>query len=153
MAAASASGALLGLMFVAVSISISKITAVKHLSKLAFQPVSLLLFILIASIFVLIPDQPVFALGIEIAGSWIFLFIITISNEIIVYRQVKNHPKKKDYLLNVLYSHIALLPVIAGGLLLAFNVYAGMYCIVPGIMFAFGKATFNSWTILIELNR
>jgi hypothetical protein len=151
-AVAGAAGALLGLIFVAISISVDKILERQHMSQLTFQPISLLLGILFISIFVLIPQQSATILGIEILLSAIVLWWFNMRSDLAVYRQLEPE-KKKYYHRNIVFSQLTILPFLAAGILEITTGNIGLYLTVPGIMFSFIKATLNSWGILVELNR
>jgi hypothetical protein len=71
----SASAALTGLIFVAVSINLTRILSLPKLPNRALASLLLLLTILITSSLLLVPGQPVVVVGIEVLivglASWI----------------------------------------------------------------------------------
>jgi hypothetical protein len=81
LAEAGASAALAGLLFVAVSINLDRIIALRSLPGAALGAIALLVAVLMVSTFALVPEQPRWALGgevlvvdaadaVEISGSW-----------------------------------------------------------------------------------
>ncbi len=79
-----ASAALVGLIFVAVSINLTKILASRRLPSRAFEGLAILVSILIMSSLMLVPDQPTALLGIEVLivsiSIWVIVTRINISN-------------------------------------------------------------------------
>jgi hypothetical protein len=75
-----ASAALAGLLFVAISINLTKILEVRGLVGRAGEAIVLLVAVLVVSTLVLVPDQPCVALGTEllVAGllAWSILVVI-----------------------------------------------------------------------------
>jgi modulator of FtsH protease len=151
-ATAGAAAALTGLIFVGVSLNLTKILSFESLPNRALLSLILLLNILIVSILVLIPNQTVFFLGLEIliAGIILYAFIITLD--------IKNYKKtpaqyRKQYLMHIAIDQIAALSYVFAGLSILFFGNDGIYIIIPGIIFSFIKSIFDSWVLLVEINR
>ena len=73
MASAGAAAALTGLIFVAVSINLAQILADRGLPIRAAETLSILVGLLLLSVFMLVPGQGRVALGIEIGGLGVVL--------------------------------------------------------------------------------
>jgi modulator of FtsH protease len=151
-AMAGASAALAGLIFVGVSLSLSKILAFPNLPNRALNALSLLTIVLIVSILCLIPGQSVTCLGTELLcaglGAWLFTLRIDLQS----IRNTK--PKyKRISRIYLAIDHVAIWCYIAGGVLLLVSGPGGMYWLVPGIIVSFLKAIMDAWVLLVEIHR
>ena len=151
-ATGTAAATLTGLIFLGVSLSLTRILEMNHLPGRALGSVVLLTNILIISSFCLIPGQPVFWLGCEISiigvVLWVFLTRLAIKmhrNSLVEYR--------KYYVQNQLFTQAAIIPYLVAGVFLILKLNAGFYWLVPGITFSFIKALVDSWVLLVEINR
>ena len=153
MATAGAAGALLGLIFVALSISVEKIIATKNLTAIALQPISLLLSILILSIFMLFPGQSPIALGCEIVVTGSVIWISTLLSDIHIYKSISDTSHKRGYVFNIVISLLITTLIVLAGIFIMIMGQLGIYMLVFGIIFSFIRGVINSWGLLIELNR
>ncbi len=147
-----ASAALVGLIFVAVSINLSKILASPRLPNRAFEALLVLLSILIVSSLMLVPDQPIALIGIEVLVvgiiTWVIVARINISN----YRKT-DAQYRRQALRNISLNQLALLPTIIAGISLITWGIGGLYWLVPAFILSFIKALMDAWVLLIEINR
>lgn len=153
MATASVAGALLGLMFVAISINVNKILSISNLTRIALQPISLLLVIVILSILMLIPEQTTSRAGMEIFFTGLVIWATTIQSDISIYHSIKDKAKKRHYIRNILFSQATILPIIVSGVITFIMGRIGIYWLIPGIILSFIKVVMNSWALLVEINR
>lgn len=147
-----ASAALAGLIFVGVSINLTRILSLARLPDRAFEAISLLLAVLVLSSLQLVPGQSITLLGIEILiiGLIIWAGVTMLDLRI---RQKTEVQYRRPFLLNMLLSQLASLPyVIAGILVLAIGT-SGLYWLVPAVIFSFIKAILDAWVLLVEINR
>ena len=144
--------ALTGLIFVGVSLNLTKILSIPKLPNRALLSLLLLLTILVLSILFLIPQQSIFILGTEILAIGIIIYVIAIVLDINIYRNTHTDYKRR-YLFNLLINQIALLPYLISGIYILCCGEKGIYWIVPGIVLSFIKAIFDSWVLLVEINR
>jgi hypothetical protein len=152
MVTAGVSGTLLGLIFVALSISIVKIMSVHNLPKIALQPINLLLVILIISIFMLVPEQHISSVGIEVLAAGILIWLYTTTSDISIYKGIRKADKKKDFIANLIFSQLTTLPTIISGIAILSIGEAGVYWLIPSIIFSFVKVILSAWALLIEIN-
>jgi hypothetical protein len=151
-ASGGAAAALTGLIFVAVSINLSKILSIPHLPARALESLVILMNILFVSLFCLVPGQTLRQLGMEIAGLGVLFWGVTLWIDVGILLQ-----KMREYLFhhvrNLVFSQLSMVPYIVSGLLV-FNGHAGgLYWLIPGIFFSFLKALTDAWVMLVEINR
>jgi modulator of FtsH protease len=147
-----ASAALLGLLFVSVSLNLPKILAIAHLPQRAMLAMLLLLTILIVASLMLIPGQPVTANAIEILVVGLLISGAACSTK---FRDLsRRNPDWRHYFIgDVLFVAAATLPyLIAGGLLLA-GASSGLYWLAAAFILSTAKAVLDAWVLLVEINR
>src|SRR6185437_3611236 len=81
-ASAGAAAALTGLIFVAVSINLAQILADRKLPTRAAETLSILVGLVLLSVFMLVPGQGRIVLGIEIGGRGVVLGTILLTNRL-----------------------------------------------------------------------
>jgi modulator of FtsH protease len=150
-AAAGASAALAGLVFVAVSINIERILEYPSLPERALETILLLVAVLLVSIAGLIPGQSHVALGLELLtiGLVVGAVIARLST-------VSGDPKYDGR--HRLWSRwgiriAALLPLLIAGISLFAESGGGLYWLAAGIAFAVTGAIANAWVLLVEILR
>ncbi len=152
-AAAGASAALAGLVFVAISVNIGRILQVPHLPTRAGATIGSLVLILVSSMDALIP-QAHWAMGIQI-------FIVSVAAlwlqglsawRGLSLRKQMNRPLWEPTL-NAILGPIQILPFVIGAMLLAAQGDSGIYWIARGCVLVFVLSTFNAWVLLVEILR
>lgn len=145
-----ASAALAGLIFVSVSLSLTKIVASAHLPARALQALVVLLEILIISSLSIVP-QPVDYLGIEILilGGAIWALVIAFDRQTLAAAGTEY--RRRAVLRMLLSQSAAALFVVAGIVTLASP--SGIYWLVPATIFTYLIALLDAWVLLVEINR
>ena len=147
-----ASAALTGLIFVGVSINLTRILTFPRLPSRALLALILLFTILIVSSLLLVPGQTLMLAGTEvlIAG----LVVWTIATIIDVRILQKTDPQyRRSFAVNMVLTQLAVLPYIIAGITILVIGAAGLYWLVPAVLFSFIKALLDAWVLLIEINR
>ena len=148
-----ASAALGGLLFVAISLNLEKITSVAGLADRALLALSLLLAILVASSVMLVPHQPDFVLGAEVLVVGIGVAALALIKRPHSLDQAGSPSKAKPAVNTVLLA-IAVLPYFVGGVLIAIGqLRSGLYFVAAAIILSFLKAVLDAWVLLVEINR
>jgi hypothetical protein len=151
-AMAESAATLTGLIFVGVSINLSKILSFPSLADRALESLILLLNILLISAMALIPGQSVETTGIRLliisTITWAFILFLDIR----IWRNIEAKYRKHS-IQNTIFSQVAVLPYIVGGIMLICHGNSGLYWIIPAISFSFVKAVIDAWVILVEIHR
>ena len=144
-----ASGALTGLLFVAVSLNASRIAGHQGLRASAVQTLVLFIGPLVLAAALLTPDQPDWALGgeltvIGLVTSWILLGI----------RRVKIALTDDDKQLAAIFNRrgpnvMVMLLFVASGVTLALGQPAGLYLLLPAVVVALVSGVLNAWYFLL----
>ncbi|MEO8446870.1 MAG: hypothetical protein ABI528_05210 [bacterium] len=152
LASAGAAAALTGLLFVGISINISKILAYESLIDRSSISIVLLMNALIVSLCSLVPGQTDAFQGIEIITTGLISWLIVTMKDRKIYRS-KNGINRKKYILLIVIDQIAMMPFVIAGAIIFTGCDCGHYWIVSGIIFSLIKAILDSWVLLIEINR
>ena len=149
-ATASASAALTGLLFVAVSVNIERILEFKGLPERALQTLLLLLSVVVASVICLIPGQSTTALGIE-------LLVVCVCFGMAICRLLfETVPGAREYERASFHLWLVLpgtVPFLVGALSMLARAGGGLYWIVGGMLGAILGASVNAWVLLVEILR
>ena len=145
------SGALIGLLFVALSINLRQIVASASLPERAMVALVLLSLPLLSAMLLLVP-QPIRAYGVELLvlgvllGAWL------------LYRSRPGAREAVQPLVARLIGTvgpivIATAGLVGGGALLVAGREVGVYGVVVGTVAAFTGALLTTWVLLVEILR
>jgi len=144
-----ASGALTGLLFVAVSLNANRIAGHQGLRASAAQTLVLFLEPLAVAMILLTPGQADWALGGELiatglVASWILIGIA---------RRKHGLPEDDLRLIRIFNRRgtnvVVMLSFVAGGTVLASGTDAGLYLLLPATLVAFLSGVLNAWYFLL----
>jgi hypothetical protein len=147
-----ASAALLGLVFVAISINQSRIVPSFSLRSRAGETLILLASALVAALAALIPGQPLTVFGAEILAVAIIPWTIPVvfQWQTIRLREVK---RRWYFWARVVLHQLAALPTIISGVLLMGHHVNGDYWLSGGLMLTLVVGVVNGWVLLVEISR
>ncbi len=147
-----ASAALAGLLFVGVSLNMSRILALKGLADRALEALVLLVVILLIASLQLVPGQPQLALGSETLLVGVVAWAVVTRLEL---RSLRAADKQyhRLYVNNMIVGQIAVIPYIVGGLTIIVLSSDGLYLVVPAMLVSFTDAILDAWVLLVEINR
>lgn len=152
-ATAGAAAALTGLIFVGVSINLSKILIPNStLPARALVALVLLFTILLFSTCFLIPSQHPVALQTEttIIGFAVWFFVVRM--DFLNYRKTELQ-FKRYYTFNFILNQLSTIPYLIAAVLLLTSNDAAVYFIAVAFAISFLKAFADSWVLLVEINR
>jgi hypothetical protein len=152
-AAAGASAALAGLVFVALSVNIGNIVHSDHLPARAAAAIGALILILVSSLAALI-HQPAPALGIEIIMFALYVLWLQLSSTRLgIAARSKLQRPMWESVLNAVIGQLQVLPFILGGILLLAGHNSGLYWVAGGCIAIFIFSVLNAWVLLVEILR
>jgi hypothetical protein len=151
-AEASASAALTGLLFVAISINLQKVVMLPEVTARAAKALATLTVVLLTSTFCLVPGQSPATVGWQMiaigAVGWAGITILE-------YKVLKDNPciTRLQGTLQFLLAQSSTLPFIGGGVSLVLGHGGGLYWLVAGILASFVAGLIDAWVLLIEILR
>lgn len=143
---------LTGLVFVAVSINLSRVLSTPGLVGRAAESILQLLGVVIISTVALIPEQSRTALGIEFVALGAALWITETTFQILYVRRKHGHPRMWA-IVRIVQTQLANIPFCVAGVLLLMGWRAGLYWLVPGFAFSLLVGVASAWILLIEILR
>ena len=147
-----ASAALTGLVFVGVSINLTKIMASSYLPNRALEALVALVVVLFISSLMLIPGQAFLAMGIEVLLIGLLDWVTMLLLQLQTLRKTPPQYRSIYAFIVVVCQMAALSFVIAGVVLLIFD-QGGLYWIVAATLLSFLAAFMDAWVLLIGINR
>ena len=150
-AMAGAAAALTGLIFVAVSISLEQILKYRALPVRTVETLSVLVGLLLLSVFILVPGQSLTVLGLEM------LILGAVMAAVLLVRRLRL-PRAPDEPLTWTLTPVAVilaatLPMIAAGISVLVGGGGGLYWLVPELIGGFAGAVMNAYILLVEIHR
>jgi hypothetical protein len=147
---AGAAAALAGLVFVAVSINITRILELRGVPERGLQTVLLLLGAVVVSVFGLVPQRPgTFGVELVVVGAALLVFLGVTAR--FALTGTRGHPAW------VASRVVAVLPgsagYLVGGISLVVGSGGGLAWVVGGIVGALVGAVLNAWVLLVEILR
>jgi len=147
-----ASAAFAGLVFVGVSINLTKIVAVPRQVGFALEALVVLLGVLVASSLLLVPGQPPALRGGEVLVVGLAAWLLVSVQQQRTMRALERQ-YRRAYLAAIALGQAATLPFLMAGLALIARGAGGLYWIIPGVICSFLDAFYLAWVLLIEINR
>jgi hypothetical protein len=147
-----ASAALVGLLFVAVSINLAQILKMNQLVARSAKALFALVGVLIASTLSMVPAQPVRWLGGELVSLGVMVWISTTRSQ---HMASHNNPyiKTRERVLQIVLTQLSAIPMIFSGASLLLGFGGGLYWLVASSIFSFIAALIDAWILLIEIQR
>ena len=149
---ASVSATLTGLVFVAVSINLSRVLAIAGLPGRAAESLLHFLGALLLSMTALIPSQTAVMLGTEVIALASVLWLLQTMIQIRYIRMRTGNPRSW-LLIRIVQTQAVTLPFIAAGVLLAQGSQSGIYWLVPGFLLSLISGVIEAWVLLVEILR
>jgi hypothetical protein len=144
-----AAGALIGLLFVAVSIRVDVIAASRDFSGRAGQTLTLFTSVLLVSVLLVIPGQSDRELGIEL----ILAALVVLAAMFLLEREARADATGEG--LSEVLSHVGtntITPflIFLTGVLLVFHTERGLYMLVPSVIGAMISGIITAWLLLVR---
>jgi len=145
-----AASALIGLLFVAVSIKIDIVARSQDLLSRAAQTLALLLVALLSSMLLVVPDQELWMLGVEVVALVAVLIVV-----LTVFDHLAKAAREKSVTARLIDqvspNVISCLLLGSAGLSLTFDRHWGLYLLVPAFVALLTGGVVNAWLFLVRL--
>jgi len=148
-AAAGASAALAGLVFVAVSINIDRILSLPGVTERALETVLALLGVVLMSLIMLIPGLSDDTLAILLLTEAALLIALAVQ----INRQGRGSAEGTAHASRHFLRAMAAIPVVIGGASLLIQSGGGFYWIAAGVLLGILAGVINAWVLLVEILR
>jgi len=146
-----ASAALVGLLFVAVSINLTKIIQRPTLPGRAFEALIILVVVLFVATFGLVPEQSQTAFGIEVSSTALAGWATTVFIQVVAPREPSD--PLSWMLSRIVTAQLATVPMIVAGVSLLVGRGGGLYWAVAAVLGSFFGALVDAWVLLVEIHR
>lgn len=151
-AAAGAASALAGLVFVALSINLTKILQTPGLTPRSAETIILLSAGLIAPLVGLIPAQSARALGLELGAVAVVACFVPLSFQIVAGR-AGYYQRRWQFVQRVILHQLATVPLLLASAFIFFSKDDGLYWLALGITLTLVVGLLNAWILLVEIDR
>jgi modulator of FtsH protease len=150
-----AAAALAGLLFVAVSINLERILQYPGLPERALETLLLLLGVVVASVFGLVPEPGRTAVGLELLVVGLVLVIVVGVVFAKSVRRVRGNANTPRLYLpgRILLVVPGTVPYVVGGASLLAEAGGGFYWVLAGIVGGLIGGVINAWVLLVEIQR
>ena len=155
-AVAGTSGALIGLLFVGLSINLKTILKFESLPFRGLKSVTLLFGALLISLVCLVPGQSPSCLGWELTALGLMTWAATTFFSWATNQRRLKAVEQKNPIANLMLlieGQVATLCYVASGLVVTFGNPGGLYFLVVGMLLSLFITVMNSWVLLVEINR
>jgi modulator of FtsH protease len=152
-AVAGASAALLGLLFVAVSINLERVLQYEGLPERALETLLLLLSVLIVAVVGLAPGQSHSALGIEVVVIGLLMATAVVKLPIYAVDDETGEEPVGWRVSRWGVRAFSVVPFVLAGLSLLLESGGGLYWLLAGIVFAICGAVASAWVLMVEILR
>jgi len=150
-AVAGAAAALVGLLFVAISINLDRVLAFPTLPRRAANTLGVLGAVLVVAVFALAPGQGTTAIGLEV----LVVGAIVTGQSLVQTRGLGSAPEtpRSSTAVHVAMVLAPSLALVLGGLSLVLERGGGLYWVLAAAVLAFASAMVNGWVLLVEIKR
>lgn len=149
---AGAAATLTGLVFVALSINLSRVLAVPGLSGRGAESMMQFLQVFFISTVALIPGQPERIFAIEVLAIAVISWGAQAAGQIRYLKVRTGHPWSW-FVNRAVLSQFATIPFLAAGVTLLLGVPGAIDWLVPGFIFSFLAGIVSAWVLLVEILR
>jgi modulator of FtsH protease len=147
-----AAAVLVGLIFVALSINLDSLLRAPWVLRRAAAAIALLMTVLVASTFLLVPGQSRTALGLEMGLTGV-VGLIVITLLLVRGSSVVDPPYRRHFQQAAIWSLGIQAIYIVCGVSLLLKAGGGLYWLVPAVLLGLVRAVLDSWVLLVEVKR
>ncbi len=148
-ALASASAALTGLLFIALSLNLRVIVKNPAHTARARETFGVTLSLLVLSVLVLIPGQDRRFLGAELLVGSLMLAFISVRLNLQTLSKIVSE-RRGRWILRLIPLHLGTLSIITAGISLIFGQFGGLFWLIPTVIIYLLWSLNNAWLLIIQ---
>ncbi len=151
-ASAGAAAALAGLIMVAISVNIKEIISGPGLPGRAGSTIAAVVVIVVAAVAMLVPDQPLWLLGVEIALFGILALALQVRATAAAFG-TRVGVSQSQKVGNAILSIGQIVPLLIGAAILIVGESSGLYLVAAGFIAIVIVSMLNAWVLMVEILR
>lgn len=148
-AVASATAALTGLLFVALSLNLHTIIKVPMHRARAREVLGITLSLLVLSLLMLIPEQDHRALGSELIAGSLVLALVAGKFHLRTFRRMATL-RRYRWALRLAVLHLGTISIVVAGMSLIIGQFGGLFWLVPTILIYMLWSLNNAWLLVVQ---
>jgi modulator of FtsH protease len=157
LAVAGAAAVLAGLVFVGVSINLSRIISnpIYGLTGRALEALVLLVAVLIVTCLLLVPAQGMVVAGVEVLAVGVADWAAIVAIHLLHLRnwQALQTNLRWHFMTRVVLGQVATLPFVGAGVAVLSWGVGGLYWLVAAVVLSLVVAVLDAWVLLVEIQR
>jgi hypothetical protein len=148
--AAGVAATLTGLIFVAISINLSRILEHQALSDRAAESILQLAAAVIIPVFALVPGQSLVWFGTQLTIGGVILWLLQTR---LLRGSLSTNDRRRRPIISILLSQIATILFVIAGISIWTRSFGGLYWLVPAVIVSMSVGVSNAWVLLVEILR
>jgi modulator of FtsH protease len=147
-----ASAALAGLVFVGISVNLTRVLSAPGVPGRAGEAMIVLAALLFAASALLVPGQTPVLVGLELAALGLIDWIVVVALQWRV-RALEFAQRPGSFTLRIVLGQLATLPFVLAGVGLAWRGEGSLYWFALAAFGSYAVAFVGAWVLLVEINR
>ena len=147
-----AAAALLGLLFIGVSINLERVLQYRGLPERAIETLTMFGVVLLASSLLLVPDQPIWLTGLWVLFAGALAWMAT-SWAALAGRGAIPDGTRAVFASRLLLGQLTAAAYFVAGVMLAAGSSDGLYVFAGAVTLSYLMAVGGAWVLLVEINR
>lgn len=147
-----ASAALAGLVFVGLSVNLTRVLEAPGVLGRAAEAIVVLAALLFAASALLVPGQSLGLLAAELTAIGLVDWLVVVGLQYVA-RRIELAARPGAFAARIVCGQLATLPFIVAGITLASRGESGLYWFAVGVFGSYAVAFLNAWVLLVEINR
>jgi hypothetical protein len=148
--AAGVAATLTGLIFVAISINLSRILEYQGLSDRAAESILQLVAAIVIPVIALVPGQSLLWFGIQLTIGGVILWAL---QSRLLWGSLSITDRRQRPIISILLSQIAAILFVVAGVSIWTRSFGGLYWLVPAVIVSMAVGVSNAWVLLVEILR
>jgi hypothetical protein len=148
--AAGVAATLTGLIFVAISINLSRILEYQALSDRTAESILQLVAAVVIPVIALVPGQSLVWFGTQLTIGGVILWLLQTR---LLRGSLSINDRRRRPIISILLSQITAILFVVAGVSIWTRSFGGLYWLVPAVIVSMSVGVANAWVLLVEILR